>query len=1111
MSLPGLHPVDSANERIKIAARIADLQRQIDALARAGSPGTGTVVSGPVGPAGGVLSGSYPNPGFAEDMATQAELEAQVDALTALLNRPAGGDLTGTYPNPQVAKLTEPSIKIDGDTRLAWQSSLSSYDNMVLGVSGLGSYWKLDETGTAPRTFVDAMGVVNFVDQGNGSTIPYYTYGQTPLVSGSTYSIYNPNQAFAAASQAFYQFASFAPFSIELWVKPTTQWGRNQLMSNGRWDSYFKGWELSMEGPYTTSGYFFFGRYNTAAQYTRVSSATYTVGNTYHVVATFDGSTMSIYVNGVLDGTAPGTYGVTGGDQSFDLGRQLVDTYHMTPHYMDSPAVYNRALTPTEVATHYAIGTASTPTTTYLESYGRVGFTESFATNPLANYSKLTNQPYANNDATWDTAYNPDSIQGGGGSPGGLSWYKRNDSNAIASADCDWVIEGSTDYDTNYLVQAVLYDPQTTWHLRAGHEYYIYSGNRNMVTVAYDNTGSQVLSDATLLNGYTPPPAGDHYWTRLTKTGNVVRTRLYLTNPATGGSPVADTSTTLTGTVATNLGAGRILRPGFLLGGSDRIFSMGEATFGGASSRTARIALTSAGGEITDRAVMYQDGTTELLPRDGAITTAKLADDSVTSAKIAADAVGSSEIATDAVGSAEIAAGAVGSSELATDAVTQVKVANAAIGAAELATTGTPDGTKFLRDDMAWATPAGGGGTAGALADMPVTMLTHSANQSINNTTSTTLGWDTEIRDDLGLHAAGANSIVIPSGQAGRYLVTIHGEMASTGSITELTLLKNGTGIAVDGSPSMSGDNVTLRIAHVLDLVAGDTLTTQIWHNTGGARNWTNSRGPGFEVTKLVSGGSGTAGYVSAYKSANDGTNLVLGTPRQVVFDTEVSDTNNWYDNSTGRFTPPSGLYCINAHVYSYPMTSGATEVVQLYKNGALHKVLAGNAGGSYSDYNMPGGAAVVAANGTDYFEIYHTVVGSLGANQRVQGNAEYTYFQAYSLVADTPESMHLVGGSGEPAFANSYVNYAGGFDPVGFYKDRGRVYLQGLYDNASPPALGTTIFTLPVGYRPSLPIRHPINANNAFGVVNIATTGAVSVVVGSTGFGGLEGVSFRL
>lgn len=52
-------------------------------------------------PAGGVLSGTYPDPGFAVDMATQAELNA-VESAAVMDGDAAGGDLSGTYPNPSV-------------------------------------------------------------------------------------------------------------------------------------------------------------------------------------------------------------------------------------------------------------------------------------------------------------------------------------------------------------------------------------------------------------------------------------------------------------------------------------------------------------------------------------------------------------------------------------------------------------------------------------------------------------------------------------------------------------------------------------------------------------------------------------------------------------------------------------------------------------------------------------------------------------------------------------------------------------------------------------------------------------------------------------------------
>lgn len=89
---PGLDPADLPVRRGQAdAAARRELERRIGALERrpAVISGGGGGGGAPSGPAGGVLGGSYPNPGFASDMATQAELDAAVAA-----KQPLDSDLT---------------------------------------------------------------------------------------------------------------------------------------------------------------------------------------------------------------------------------------------------------------------------------------------------------------------------------------------------------------------------------------------------------------------------------------------------------------------------------------------------------------------------------------------------------------------------------------------------------------------------------------------------------------------------------------------------------------------------------------------------------------------------------------------------------------------------------------------------------------------------------------------------------------------------------------------------------------------------------------------------------------------------------------------------------
>ena len=68
----------------------------------------------PTGAAGGVLGGTYPNPGFAVDMATQAELDANA-AASVNDGDTAGGVLSGTYPSPGFAVDMATQAELDAE------------------------------------------------------------------------------------------------------------------------------------------------------------------------------------------------------------------------------------------------------------------------------------------------------------------------------------------------------------------------------------------------------------------------------------------------------------------------------------------------------------------------------------------------------------------------------------------------------------------------------------------------------------------------------------------------------------------------------------------------------------------------------------------------------------------------------------------------------------------------------------------------------------------------------------------------------------------------------------------------------------------------------------
>jgi hypothetical protein len=210
-------------------------------------------------------------------------------------------------------------------------------------------YWPLNErSGT---TAVDLVGGNNLTYGGT------YTLGQPGLELGPNCSV-----LFSASGTTTGQWtgvpynATLNPtnFTVECWVKATDATVQYLVSLQDR-NNYGGGagrigyaiWKNNPTG---------FGmQWGTGATTTGSinSPNAVVVGNVYHVVGTYDGSTMSLYVNGNLDVSLAAPIYVPAGTNQPGFSIASRNGNSPAPSYMQDVALYDRALTPEEILTHY--------------------------------------------------------------------------------------------------------------------------------------------------------------------------------------------------------------------------------------------------------------------------------------------------------------------------------------------------------------------------------------------------------------------------------------------------------------------------------------------------------------------------------------------------------------------------------------------------------------------------------------------------------------------------------------------------------------------------------------------------------------------------------------
>jgi hypothetical protein len=230
------------------------------------------------------------------------------------------------------------------------ESGTVTYAQTVLADSPL-AYWRLDEPAGA-TTALDSSGHgVNGTYKG---TVSHAVAGAI-VNDPDTATFFDGNTGYVDVGAVF-AFAGAAAFSLEAWAQPVLDANYHGLLSrcdnsSGPQDGY-----LMFIEPQSRPYYDYERILTPGTQNISESNFTATSGAWAHVVATFDGSTIVLYVNGKVENTTAGTVSLPTATSDFVLAAESGGTDSPWWGALDEVAVYDHALSGARVAEHYKVG-----------------------------------------------------------------------------------------------------------------------------------------------------------------------------------------------------------------------------------------------------------------------------------------------------------------------------------------------------------------------------------------------------------------------------------------------------------------------------------------------------------------------------------------------------------------------------------------------------------------------------------------------------------------------------------------------------------------------------------------------------------------------------------
>lgn len=213
-----------------------------------------------------------------------------------------------------------------------------------MGTAGLSGYWRLGE---APGATTAA------AEQGSmtGSYGTGVTLGRPGLLTGDSNTaagLSGGSGSLIGFSDAF-DFVGTRTFSLETWVQAnaTDLYARRILSKEFTNSGGLQGWFLA-----SLNSRLQFSRLRNG-NYESVSGSPLAAGTRTHLVITFDGTTLRMFVNGTLAASAPSSQAMLDTPAAFTVGAKSGGGGGFDGT-IDEPSVYDgTVLTPTQIDNHY--------------------------------------------------------------------------------------------------------------------------------------------------------------------------------------------------------------------------------------------------------------------------------------------------------------------------------------------------------------------------------------------------------------------------------------------------------------------------------------------------------------------------------------------------------------------------------------------------------------------------------------------------------------------------------------------------------------------------------------------------------------------------------------